>query len=148
LRDLDRSAVLARIERIRQSVSVLQEMLDKGEQAFGSEPHVLTVAERHAQVAAQAALDIADHIIAAAGWPMPTSYADAFRIVSREGLVPLDLGDRLVRLAGLRNILVHLYLTIDPQKLFQDASQGLQDLEQYCAAVESFLEAEESRRDA
>lgn len=34
-----------------------------------------------------------------------------------EGILPRELGERLAKAAGLRNILVHMYLEVDPVRV-------------------------------
>jgi len=142
LTDLDPRTIIIRIDLIHESLRILKEMLAKGRDAFETDPYVLAIAERHTQLAAQAALDIADHIILAAGWKMAETYKDTFRVLGRHKVLDFDLSRRLEGLAGLRNILVHLYLEIDPDKFFDDLSSGLDDLEKFCNAVVRFLDSQ------
>ena len=88
------------------------------------------LAERYLQLAIEAALDIAHHIIADRGYPAPSSYRDAFAILCKQGVIPGALAGRLQSWAGLRDVLVHGYLELD-HGLAWDAIQN--DLEDLCA---------------
>ncbi|UCC61996.1 MAG: DUF86 domain-containing protein [Anaerolineae bacterium] len=41
------------------------------------------------------------------------------RILREKGIVPPDLGDRMEAMAGMRNVLVHLYWDIDYALLYK-----------------------------
>lgn len=60
-------------------------------------------------VSIQAAIDIANHLIAEQGLRRPSTYRESFEILSEEGIIPSELGDDLSDLAGFRNVLVHIY---------------------------------------
>ena len=116
LRDL---RTLGRVERERF-------LADRGLQAQ---------AERWLQLAAECALDLAHHLIASRGWPVPSTYREAFQILEREGVLTDDLSLHMQRWAGLRNILTHVYLEIDHQRLYAVLTGELASLEHYAAAI-------------
>ena len=140
--DLDSTAISERIQRIRKSASVLSEALSKGMEAAASDPFTLSAVKYEVQTAAQAALDIGDHIIAAASWEMPKSYADIFRILVQNGVINQELGQRMMGLAKLRNVLVHLYLSVDSDTLYDNLTLGIADLESFCQAIVKFLDSQ------
>jgi len=58
----------------------------------------------------------------------PQSYADTFLLAGQNGLIPMELAQRLIPAAGLRNRLVHDYEAIDPSRVHAAMSLALQDL--------------------
>lgn len=74
----------------------------------------------------------------------PTSYRDGFRLSGEEGLLPPDLAIRLQSVAGMRNILVHLYEDIDYSILHQSIPTYLNDFAQFVSHFESWLDEEPS----
>ena len=64
-------------------------------------------------VAIQAAIDIANHLIAERSLSKPSTYRESFEILSREGIIPSELANSLSDLAGFRNVLVHIYWGLD-----------------------------------
>lgn len=95
-------------------------------------------AERHLQLALQAAIDIAAHILAEESSEGPESYGSAFTMLSEKGILDDELAQRLVKGAGLRNILVHAYLEVDPNRIWESV-KSLGDLERFAAAIDSFM---------
>ena len=65
------------------------------------------------EVAAQCAIDAALDLISRRGLGMPQSYREAFAVLGRAGLIDGVLLEQLQAWAGLRNVLVHMYTTLD-----------------------------------
>ena len=86
------------------------------------------LAERYLHLAVESALDIANHLIADAGFEAPDTYRDAFAILMRHGVLDDELGKRLQAWAGMRNVLVHLYLDIDHGVTWDTIRNDLGDL--------------------
>lgn len=98
------------------------------------------------QSAAQAAIDLANHVIAAQGWRVPGSYGDAFMVMAEHRAIDRALADRLRGLAGLRNLLVHHYDVIDDDRVAAEVERGLADLDAF-ARVATELAAREATGD-
>jgi uncharacterized protein YutE (UPF0331/DUF86 family) len=92
----------------------------------GRDEHHL--AERYLHLAIESALDIANHLIADAGFEAPNTYRDAFAILTRHGVLDQELGKRLQTWAGMRNVLVHPYLDIDHGMTWDTIRNDLGDL--------------------
>ena len=65
------------------------------------------------QVSAQISVDLANHLIADAGWPAARDQRDALTRLAEHEVLDGDLASRLRDLTGLRNRLVHLYADVD-----------------------------------
>jgi uncharacterized protein YutE (UPF0331/DUF86 family) len=89
-------------------------------------------------LACECVLDIAQHVISDQGYRQPANYKDAMEILRQEGLLTADLGARLQRWMGLRNVLVHLYAEIDHGRTFDAIALDLGDLEQFAAATAAY----------
>lgn len=91
--------------------------------------------EHTLQLAIQAALDVALHILADERWGEPEAYRDVFRILGQRGFVGPELAERLSNMAGFRNVLVHGYQDVDLKIVERSATEGLHDLESFIVAV-------------
>ena len=88
------------------------------------------------QTAAQISIDLANHVIAADGYRPPRDYGDAFRVLAEAGVLDSALAERMVALAGARNLIVHLYAEVDDERLARAVRDGgLDDLSAFAAAV-------------
>ena len=90
-------------------------------------------------ISIQSAIDIANHIIADKGLRKPSTYRESFEILSEERLIPKVLSDRLSDLAGFRNILVHIYLRLDIDAVYEVLQRDLSALKEYERAVKRLL---------
>jgi len=64
-------------------------------------------------VSIQAAIDIANHLIAEYSLKKPSTYRESFEILADEGIIPKKLSKELADLAGFRNVLVPYILEIE-----------------------------------
>jgi len=98
--------------------------------------------ERNFQVAVECCTDIASHIIAGRGLRHPDKRRAVFQMLAQEGLLSWDRAGMMADLVGLRNRLVHLYLTVDPVKMYQYLQEDVAHLETFLAFVIGYLERE------
>jgi len=87
--------------------------------------------EHTLQVAIQAALDVASHIVSDERLGEP--------LLARRGLLPAELADRLGRMAGFRNVLVHGYQDVDVAVLQDILANRLDDLLAFAQIVRARL---------
>jgi len=91
-------------------------------------------------VATQSALDLAMHLGADAGLPQAETYQDAFRRLGEAGWLEPRLVERLAAWAGFRDVLAHLYASVDYDRAY-DALSEVSDLERFAALVSAKLDA-------
>jgi uncharacterized protein YutE (UPF0331/DUF86 family) len=126
--------VKARIRKIEECVADLQGIRELPARVFFENRSVRAAAERLLQVAIQSVLDIGSHIIAERGFREADAYAEIIDILGEEGVLPKRFAARIRGMAGLRNILVHDYLEVDPTELRKHLER-LKDFERYCLYV-------------
>lgn len=87
------------------------------------------------QLAIQAALDVANHVVADDRLGEATSYGELFSLMANGGWIERDLAEKLRRMAGFRNLLVHGYGEIDLAKVRGIVEGDLGDLESFVRQV-------------
>ena len=97
-------------------------------------------AERAIQVAAEAIFDVGHHVLAGRSRPVPSAYRDIVPALVAEGIFDGALGGRLNGMAGMRNILVHDYVDIDPARIWQVIDHHLEDLRQALSLLSALPE--------
>jgi uncharacterized protein YutE (UPF0331/DUF86 family) len=94
--------------------------------------------ERGLQLCVQNCLDIATHLSAAFGRDVP-DYAAAIDTLSDLGVLPAEFSKQFRAVAGLRNILVHGYLSVDEARVHAALNERLDDFTAFAEHVEAFL---------
>ena len=89
----------------------------------------------HLWQATQIVIDLATAATVSLQLGTPSSYADAFRILQRAGILEPALADRLVRAAGFRNLVAHAYETLDMRRVHDAAVSGPADLVAFLAIL-------------
>lgn len=136
---VDAEAVEARLRRMGTKIAFLREVAARGRDRFLADEMPQAAAERALQIAIQAALDVANHILAEDSDVTPEDYGAAFTALDPLGVIDRELAERLRAAAGLRNVLVHMYLEVDATKVWE-AIESLGDLEAFAEAIERYLD--------
>jgi len=79
----------------------------------------IDILENNLRVALEAVLDVARFVIAAEDWESPSSYREAASILARHGVLSPREARLLAGLAGLRNVIVHMYADVDYERLLE-----------------------------
>jgi len=72
-------------------------------------------------------------------WGRPATYRETFDILSRTGLIPEELAADLSDLAGLRNVLVHIYWDLNLEEIYGILQNDLKTLKSFRDAVKALL---------
>lgn len=119
--------------KIIQESHVTKEVLDKDE--------ILSDATKHRmQVAIEAAINIAEHIVAGLNLGKPEFAKELFPLLVKAEIIDEGLSQRLQNAVGLRNVIVHMYTQVDQVILAESATEGLDDLREFAKKVSEFLE--------
>ncbi len=94
------------------------------------------------QLAIQHVIDISAHILAGQNLSSPADYREALSELGRHKIIPVTFAEKIEGMAGLRNILVHRYLGVDPQKVFKAVDSDLDDFRTFIAYIEGYLRRE------
>lgn len=95
--------------------------------------------EHTLQLAIQAALDVASHLVAAKRLEEPRTNRELFERLGEAGLVKPDLARRLGDMAGFRNVLVHGYTEVDLGIVRDVVANRLGDLDAFVKTVRALL---------
>ena len=106
--------------------------------ALVGDPDSLWAIERGLQLCAQNALDIAIHVTASTGHDVP-DYASAVDGLGELGVLPHAFVRRFRGIAGFRNVVVHGYLGVEPERVHELLNSGLDDFVAFAQHVESYL---------
>lgn len=91
------------------------------------------------QLAVQATLDVASHIVSDERLGEPATNRELFRLLQRAGWLPAALAAKCETMAGFRNVLVHGYQTVDLRIVQDVLEHRLDDLLSFVAAIRERL---------
>jgi len=91
--------------------------------------------EHTLQLAIQAALDVASHIVSDEALGEPATNRELFDLLARAGWIESPLASRLSAMAGFRNVLVHGYDAVDLAIVEDVVRHRLDDLLQFVTVV-------------
>ncbi len=115
----------------------LEEM---GQERYQADRRSRALSEHYLRIAIEAALDLGRHVIVRTGLGVPQEYREVGKILREKGVVPADLGKKLETMAGMRNVLVHLYWDIDYALLYKTAVEELDTFERYIEHIFRYLD--------
>lgn len=95
--------------------------------------------EHTLQLAIQAALDLASHVVSDERLGEPETYSELFSLLAERGYISKELAPQLRKMAGFRNLLVHGYAQVDPSIVARIVVQDVQDLISFADEVRRAL---------
>ncbi|MCS6847164.1 MAG: DUF86 domain-containing protein [Anaerolineae bacterium] len=107
-----------RLQKLDEYLDILRRLSQYELDEFLSDPEHYGSAERFLQLAIEVCNDLGNHVIAALNLGPVDSYADIPALLAEKGYIDEDLKRRWVRMVGFRSILVHDYLQVDRNILF------------------------------
>lgn len=137
---IDLEIVYSRLEKLREYTGYLEELKKQPKQQFIEDPFIYGNAERYLQLSIQTMLDIGNHIISSERLEHPDEYRDIFEILGKTGAISEKFANQLKPLAGLRNILVHDYLSVDRTMIYEMLQERLADFDRFMKYISDFVE--------
>jgi uncharacterized protein YutE (UPF0331/DUF86 family) len=95
--------------------------------------------EHTLQIAIQALIDVATHIVSDERLGEPKTNRELFDLLRRYGWLSAELAQTLQRMTGFRNVLVHGYDTVDLAIVEQIVRDRLEDFLSFVAAIKPRL---------
>ena len=125
---VDRETFSRRLDALDLYLERARRLGEVDEATFLADPGIHDLAERYLHLAAEAAIDLANHWLADRGLRTPDTNRDTFSVLEEAGEVTGDLADRMRGWAGFHNVLVHQYATIDHGVSYRAIRDELDDL--------------------
>lgn len=137
---------MAERERIEKKLGDLEKYLEGldqksgvAEEEFLEDRDIQDIVERRFEKAIQASLDIASHIVSSEGFREPEDYGDLFIILREKEILGEELEEKMVEMAGFRNVLAHEYSDIRSKRVFQHL-QDLERFRQFASKIQDYLD--------
>ena len=131
--------IAARLGRLHEYVRILKAIQRYSLESFKNDVFIHATAERYLQLAIECVLDIGNYVISDRGFRKPDTYAEIFDILLENKIIPKKLFKELEGMSAFRNVLVHDYLQIDLDKVYDILHKRLPSLEKLGAAFSRLL---------
>ncbi len=147
MRSLDVNVVLVRLNKIEDYINRLEKYQNLTLEEYLNSQDIQMITERIIQIITEAALDINKYILSCNGiletkknW----TNKEYFIIAAQQQILTEDLAIELAKAAGMRNVLVHVYLDIDSRQIFEGIHQSLIYYPLYIRQVLTYLDSTNS----
>lgn len=140
-KEIDIERIQKRFREIETRLKFLRESAKIDKLKFITDHRIASSTERDLEIVIQACLDVADHLIAKIGLELPKmDRKETFSILAKNKIVPQALVPKLTAMAGQRNILIHEYLEVERDKIYQTINEDLGDIVKFVQAVQKYLD--------
>jgi len=96
------------------------------------------LAERCLQLAIECLTDICFYVAGKNGWGKPNDSADGILLMGQKGVLDVEFAERIVGMANFRNILVHAYMNIN-RDIVYDHMQEIGDFYEFERQILQYL---------
>lgn len=140
---VDRGKVQNLLHHLYTYTTHLQDLGQQDSRDFLLDPRSTGSARYYLQVSVETCINIANHIIATEKLRAPLDYKDSFRVLNEADILPDTLSRKMQQLAGLRNLLVHLYLEVDDELVYEGIRNELEDFAAFADHILAFLDRQD-----
>lgn len=141
-RDLSAAVIQRRLLLIEDLLRVGRGLGRVPRDRLDREPVTRLAVERILTQLVELATDANGHVAATVGDLRATDYRSTFEAVARIGVISTELAGELKSSAGLRNVLVHEYVNVDPDIVAASFERALVVYAEYSRRVSVWLAAQ------
>lgn len=116
-----------------------QELQKTDKKELLSDWRIYDLVDRKLHLILETFLSIGEVIISEYKFRKPDTYADIPKIMIENGVIPEDLGNKLIDLAKFRNVLVHEYLFIDHERVYEHLHGDLAIIQEFLNTIKEFI---------
>lgn len=136
---VDRKIVLKHLEELENCIKQLDHHKNCTLKQIKADYDLRWVIERGLQLAIQNVLDISSHILVDIGANGLEDYTSVIDQMGAKKIIPEAFAKKIRGMAGLRNVLVHDYVSIDTVKLHYHVKNGLEDFKKFAKYIADYL---------
>ncbi len=131
--------VIERLAKLGEIVARLQERSGMTRDEYRVDADTQWIVERGLEVGSSALLDIGNHILVGAFQISVDEYEQIIERLRERDVISPTLHAELRGLGGFRNILVHGYLKLDPELVYEHYRKALRSFPRFIAEIERWL---------
>ena len=128
-----------RAREIRESLDKIRAYTAQSDADFFADERNLYTVMHLLLICIEAVAGICNHLLAKTAREAPASYAECFEGLRELNILDEPLQNHLIQMARFRNILVHHYRQVEPERVLPYARENLDDFDNYLRQVGQFV---------
>ena len=137
---MDYDIILSKLESLGRCIARIEEKRPDSSSLLLQDYDLQDIISLNLERAVQTSVDIASYLIADMNSKAPTTMGESFMVMAESGIISLELGNKLSKAVGFRNISVHAYRKIDWDILYTIIKKNLNDFRDFAEAVMTYIE--------
>lgn len=137
---VDLTIIQKRLQKLEEYIKILREYQTVPLEKFKQDIQIHSTVERQFELAIACILDVGNHITAAQSLRSPEDYRDIITVLGEENIIPQDFAKPLAPVANFRNILVHEYITLDLDIVYQHLQADLDAFVKFAKYISEYLQ--------
>ena len=142
---VNETLILRKLSELEQYFGQVTEFKEITVNAYENDWKLQRIIERTLQMMIETCADIAGHIISDNNFRIPDSYADTFKVLSENRIIPEDLCQTMVQISKFRNIIVHHYDRVDAEIVVGILRKRLDDFNSYKKSIIGYLHPQKTK---
>jgi len=134
----NRDIIEQHIQNMEEALAQLGKYRNISFNEFQKDLSLVWIVEKGLEILIQNLLDIGAHLLASEIKNDWEDYGEVILKLGKHGVIPQEFSDQIKGMAGLRNILIHEYLRIDLNKLFDYLKYRLEDFIQFIRYIREY----------
>ena len=136
---VDEERLAKYIRELENYLGQLNELKKISKEDYISDWRISYIVERTLHLSLETFLSIGEMIISELGFKKPDSYAEIPKILTENKVIPQQLAEKLIDLAKFRNVLVHEYLYLDREKVYQHLFNDQEIIQEFLNCIKQFI---------
>ncbi|QAA34750.1 type VII toxin-antitoxin system HepT family RNase toxin [Clostridium manihotivorum] len=134
-----REIVITRLNKLKEYIDFLNNIKKHSKEEYLGDPFIYGATERFLHLSIECVLDISNHVIADMRFRRPESNREIFQILCDNNIIDRTLSSNLSNMAGFRNILVHDYVRLDREVVYDIIINHLKDIESFMKIISEYI---------
>ena len=136
---VDSEKLMRYIRELETYIKHAQELQKISKQKFLSDWKVYDLVDRKLHLILETFLSIGEIAISEFKFRKPDSYADIPKILVENKVISNDLGNKLIDLAKFRNVLVHEYLYLEHERVYEHLQNDVVTIQEFLKRIKEFI---------
>jgi len=132
---VDRNILVAKVTTIEKCLNKVKDKRSASLDIFKADEDSQDIVLFNLMQAIQGCVDLAAHIVSDEEYGMAGNMNEFFYLLHGRSVISVDLQEKLIGAVGFRNLVVHEYAKLDLNLVYEIATHGIKDLEEFIGVI-------------